>query len=402
MAKRRKEGTEEEEHFDFQIPKFDEEAFIKRERRNIKTLFIAFLFGLLIAVICFGFWAAMGGIFLRWELVLLVGVVNTIWIKYLFVKLNIDLTDFGRKGWLSAFATYFFTWLLVLIVLVNPPFYDAESPHVEVVALPGMQEPGGTILIAAYIVDNVGVNKAGINFRVTDPNGTIHTPEFTYENNIFRYTYENPSNLLGTYNYTFIVLDVNNRKTTVTDSFTYAPAPDVLEIISSGRNAIMSGDAITIKANNQISKENFRVYYKIDNGSDINVDQKQVSDKEKYESSAEFKGWTANSNVTVHVYAEARHYFLNIPEKFSNTVKDTREYKFSTANDQNIGTKEPLVEYNYTLALLRKSQLPNTLNYQLPYPKSMGATPGFEVVLLVLAIVVVVFLFKRKKNVNKI
>jgi len=401
MAKRRKEGTEGEEQFDFQIPKFDEEAFIKRERRNIKTLFIAFLLGLLIAVICFGFWALMGDNFLRWELVLLVGVVNAIWIKYLFLKLNIDLTDFGRKGWLTAFASYFFTWLLVLIVLVNPPFYDGEAPHAEVVALPGMQEPGGTILIAAYIVDNVGVNKAGIDFTITDPNGATLTPDFTFENNIFRYTYENPNNLLGTSNYTFIISDVNNRKTTVTGSFTYAT--DALEIISSRFTGIMSGDAITIKADDQISKENFRVYYKIDNGSDINVNRKETSDKEKYETSAEFKGWTTNSTVTVRVYAEARHYFLNIPEKFSNTVSDKKEgYLFSTTNDQNIGTSEPLVEYNYTLVLLRKSQLPNTLNYQLPYPTSRGATPGFEVVVSVLAIVVVVFLFKRKKNDKKI
>jgi hypothetical protein len=399
MAKRRKEGTEQEEQFDFQIPKFDEEAFIKRERRNIKTLFIAFLFGLLIAVICFGFWAAMEENFLRWELVLLVGVVNAIWIKYLFLKLNIDLTDFGRKGWLTAFATYFFTWLLLLIVLVNPPFYDGEAPHVEVVALPGMQEPGGTILIAAYIVDNVGVNKAGINFTVMDPNGIMSVPEFTFENNIFRYTYENPGNLNGSYNYTFIVSDVNNRKTTMTGSFSYAT--DVLEIISSRFTGIMSGDAITIKADDRISKYNFRVYYKIDNGSDLDVDRKEINDREKYETSAEFKGWTANSTVTVHVYAEARHYFLNIPEKFSNTVKDTRPYLFSTANDQNIGTEEPLVEWNYTLALLRKPQLPNTVSYALPYPISMGSTPGFEVVVLVLAIVVVVFLFKRKKNDNK-
>jgi len=399
MAKRRKEGTEEEEQFDFQIPKFDEEGFIKRERRNIKTLFISFLFGLLIAVICFGFWALMGDNFLRWELVLLVGVVNAIWIKYLFLKLNIDLADFGRKGWLTAFATYFFTWLLLLIVLVNPPFYDGEAPHVEVAVLPGMQEPGGTILIAAYIVDNVGVNKAGINFTVMDPNGTISVPEFSFENNIFRYTYENPSNLTGTYNYTFIVSDVNNRKKTMTGSFSYAT--DVLEIISSRFTGIMSGDAITIKADDRISKYNFRVYYKIDNGSDLNVDQKEIGDKEKYETSAEFKGWSANSTVTVQVYAEARHYFLNIPEKFSNTVKDTQPYVFSTANDQNIGTEEPLVEWNYTLALLRKSQLPNTVSYALPYPISMGSTPGFEVVVLVLAIVVVVFLFKRKKNANK-
>jgi PGF-CTERM protein len=397
MAKRRKEGAEVEEQLDFQIPKFDEEAFIKRERRNIKTLFIAFLFGLLIAVVCFGFWALMDGSFLRWELVLLVGVVNSIWIKYLFLKLNIDLTDFGRKGWLSAFATYFFTWLLLLIVLVNPPVYDGEPPHVDVVALPGMQEPGGTILIAAYIVDNVGVNKADINFVVTDPNGTIQTPEFTYENNIFRYTYENPSGLLGTYNYTFIVSDANNRKSTVTGSFTYAT--DVLEIISSRFIGIMSGDSITIKADERISKENFRVFYRIDNGSDINVDRKETNDKEKYETSAEFEGWSANSTVVVTVYAESRHYFLNIAEKFSNTVKDTRPYIFTTTNTQDIGTEEPLVEYNYTLA--SNSQLPNTLNYLLPYPISMGATPGFEAVVAILAIVVVVFLFKRKKNDKK-
>ena len=399
MAKRRKEGTEEEAQFDFQIPKFDEEAFIKRERRNIKTLFIAFLFGLLLSVICFGFWVLMGNNFLRWELVLLVGVVNSIWIKYIFLKLNIDLTDFGRKGWLTTYAMYFFTWLLVLIVLVNPPFYDGEAPHVEMVTLPGIQEPGGTILFAAYIVDNVGVNKAGIKFMITDPNGTVHTPEFSYENNIFRYTYENPSNLSGTYNYTAIVSDVNDQKTTITGSFTYVE--DVLGITSSSRFGITSGDPIIIKADERISKYNFRVYYKINNGRDINVDQQEEGDREKYETSAEFKGWTANSTMTVQLYGEARHYFLNIPEKFSNTVRDTTEYEFSTANDQNIGTEEPLVEWNYTLASLRKSQLPNTLNYALPYPISIGSTPGFEVVVLILSIVIVVFLFKRKKNDKK-
>ena len=88
----------------------------------------------------------------------------------------------------------------------------------------------------------------------------------------------------------------------------------------------MSSDAITIRADDRISKENFRVFYKIDNGSEINVDRKEVNDKEKYETSAEFKGWRANSTAVVTVYAEARHYFLNIPEKFSNTVRDNESY----------------------------------------------------------------------------
>jgi PGF-CTERM protein len=395
MAKRRKEGTEGEEPLDFQIPKFDEEAFIKRERRNIRTLFVSFLFGLLIAAICFGFWVLLEGSFLRWELVLLVGVVNSIWIRYLFLRLNIDLTDFGRKGWLSAFGTYFFTWLLLLIVLVNPPIYDGEPPHVEVVALPGMQEPGGTILIVASIVDNVGVNKAGITLTITDPDGTTFTPEFTFENNIFRYTYENPDNRNGTYNYTLIASDVNNKKTTITGSFTYAT--DVLEM-SSRFLGIISSDTILIRADERISTENFRVYYTIDSGSEINVNRKDVNDKEKYETSAEFKGWRPNATLMVSVYAEARHYFLNNPQKFSNTVRDEQTYTFTTSNDLNIGTEEPLVEYNYTLAALRQPQLPNTLNYLLPHPRSIGGTPGFEVIVVILAIVAAVFLFKRKRN----
>jgi hypothetical protein len=395
MAKRRKEGTEADEPLDFQIPKFDEEGFIKRERRNIKTLFVSFLFGMLLAVICFGFWVLLEGSFLRWELVLLVAVVNSIWIKYLFLKLNIDLTDFGRKGWLTSFVTYFFTWVLVLIVLVNPPFYDGEAPHVDMVALPGMQEPGGTILFAAHITDNVGINKAGITFTITDPNGTILTPEFTFEDNIFRYTYQNPNNLLGTFNYTAVASDTSNRKTMFTGSFSYNA--DVIDV-TARNTGILSTDAIIIRADERISNENFRVFYKIDNGSDINVDRKDPSDKEKYETTAEFKGWTANSTISVSFYAEARHYFVNNPEKFSNVVKHTHSSTFTTADDPNIGKEDTLVEWNATRALLRQSQLPNTLNYITPYPTGIGATPGFEVIVFIVALVAVVFLCRRRKN----
>ncbi|MBN1861525.1 MAG: hypothetical protein JW840_08715 [Candidatus Thermoplasmatota archaeon] len=399
MAKRRKEGADAEEQLDFQIPKFDEEAFIKKERRNIKTLFLSFLFGLLISILCFGFWTLLEGSFLRWELVLLVGVANSIWIKYLFVKLNIDLTEFGRKGWLSTYAVYFLTWLLVLTVLVNPPFYDAEAPHVDIAVLPGIQETGGTIFIVASIIDNVGVSKEGISFTVTDPLGTTLTTEFTYENTIFRYTYENPSNLFGTYNYTFIVSDVNSKKTTKTGSFIYSNG--TLQIISSQRTGLTSGDTILIQANELISPVNFRVFYRIENGSEINVNRKDAADKQKYETTPEFKGWNPNENVTVTLFAEARYYFVNNPEKFSNIVRDTTNYQFSTANDLNIGTEEPLVEYNITRALQNKEQLPNTLNYVTPYPINIGATPGFEIVIFMLAIIAVVFLFKRKKKDNK-
>jgi hypothetical protein len=103
----------------------------------------------------------------------------------------------------------------------------------------------------------------------------------------------------------------------------------------------------------------------------------------------------------MRIYAEARHYFVNIPDKFSNTVENPEPYTFTTANDLTSGTEEPLVEYNYTLAYLRKSQLPNTLNYALPHPVRIGATPGFEIVAFIIAVAVVFFIYKHKKKDKK-
>jgi hypothetical protein len=330
---------------------------------------------------------------------LLVGIFNAAWIKYIFLRLNIDLTNFGRKGWFATYGIYFLTWLIVLIVIVNPPFYDGEAPLVEIATLPGMQELGGTVLIVAKITDNVGVKEQNIDFSLTCPNGTNYSPEFTFENNIFSYIYENPTNLMGEYSYKLVATDVNGRKTEKDGSFEYNN--DTLEIISSRFSDIRSGDAITIKADEMVSAENFRVYYRIDGGTDINVNRKTENDKEKYETTAEYKGWTPNSNATVRVYAEAVHYFINVPVKFANTVKDTTEYNFSTGDDQNMGKEDTLVEYNYTLVAMRKSQLTNTLNYQLPHPINVGNIPGFETVIFIVSLIVVVLIFKRRKKDKK-
>ena len=410
MAKRRKEGTEEEEQFDFQIPKFDEEGFIKRERRNIKTLFISFLFGLLIAVICFAFWVLMGENFLRWELVLLVAVVNAVWLRYIFIRLDIDLTDFGRKGWLSAFATYFFTWILLFTMLVNPPFYDAEAPHIEGGVLPMMQEPGGTILIVANINDNVGVNKAGINFTIVDPNGTQITPEFTYENNILQYTFTNPNNLLGRFNYSLSTSDVNGLKTQYSGSFYYAN--DVI-LLTTPRNGLelLSYTPIEMKINssvftplyfkigNDAYADDFRVYYTVNNGVEINVSRMDEKNREEYRTTAEYVGWHPGENVTLTAYVQVSYYFVNSLTKYNNTIRDTTTHFFTTnASDIKIGTKTDLITPSHYYSLHDKNQLPNPLNYYVPVPRTMPATPGFELLIFVIAIAVVLLVVKRRKN----
>jgi len=409
MAKRRKEAPEEEE-LDFQIPKFDEEAFLKRERRNIKTMFISFLLGLLIALICFGFWVLMGENFLRWELVLLVAVVNSVWLRYLFLMLKIDLSDFGRKGWLSSFGVYFLTWFLLLIMLVNPPFYDSEPPHVDAVVLPRMQEPGGTVLIVANIVDNVGVNTAGINLQVTAPDGTQMTPEFSFENNMLQYTFENPTNLPGRFNYSLRVSDVNGLKTNVYGSFTYANDVILLTTPSNGA-ALLSYTPIELKVNgsvytpltfkigNDVYADDFRVYYTVNNGNEINVSRQDEKNREDYRTTAEFVGWHPGESVNFTAYVQVLYYFVNNPIPYNNTVRDTTTYHFTTnASDLRIGTKTDLIPPNHLFALHASQQPSNTLNYYLPVPRSLPATPGFEIVVFVIALAVVLVAVKKRKN----
>jgi len=407
MAKRRKEKDEEDEDKPFKVPKFDEEAFLKRERRNIKATFLAFLFGILMAFVCFGFWALMGsGTSLRWGLVFLVCIANIAFIRYIFIRLNLDLTDFTKKNWFTVIMVYFFTWLLVFIVLVNPPIYDDEAPFVELAVLPEIQEPGGNITIVAKITDNVGVNTNDISLEITDPddNTTLLSPvEFMYHDLIVKYVYENTENLQGDFDFTLTATDKNGLVTTESGSFSYDEDAIEIAMAASRFENLTHGDEFTIDVDEDISSNNFRVYYTLNDGDEINVNRKDSNKKDEYESSPAYEGWEQNSNYTMKVYAEVIYYFDSVTSgytlsdlynlKFSNIVKNSAEYEFTTDTDDRIGDDDPLVEYNCTL----QKQPENVMNYRLPCPNVIQV-PGFEAVLLIISLLVVILIFKYKKK----
>lgn len=110
-------------------------------------------------------------------------------------------------------------------------------------------------------------------------------------------------------------------------------------------------------------------------------------EKNEYETSPKYQGWTPNTNLTVTVYVEAIHYFLNINEQFNNTVKDTTTYQFSTGDDTSIGTEPTLAR--------------TSLNYALPQPRTIGATPGFELITFFIAGTVLLFIIKRRRKQTK-
>lgn len=390
MAKRRKEKDEEEEK-PFKLPKFDEEAFLKRERRNIKATFISFLFGFLMAIICFGFWALMGkDTGLRWELILLVAVVNAAFLRYILIRFGIDLTDFQRKNWFGSYATYFVTWLIVLIVLVNPPIYDDEDPRIEVVVMPEMQEPGGTVLIVAKITDNSGVEKQDITFKLDDD--LISINDFDFIDNILIFSYIGSDNITGEeiHSYTLTVKDNSGNIKEKQGSFSFSKDTISLALPSTG-DLVKAASDIKFRVKTGV----WRVYYKVNNGNEINTTQQ--SDREDfYITSPEFAGWSPGINKTINVSAELRYNFENdflkdekgnivvnknnnpISRWFVNYINDTSTYSFEVADESSIGI-EPVIEITK------------------PKPRTVTA-PGFEILVFLISLVLVVLIFKYKKK----
>jgi hypothetical protein len=381
MAKRRREKDEEEDK-PFKIPKFDEEKFLKRERRNIKTTFISVLFGLLMAFVCFGFWALMGKqTSMRWPLVLLVAIANMAFLRYVFLRLNIDLTDFGRKNWFTSYAFYFIAWLIFFIILVNPPVYDEEIPRVELVVLPEMQELGGTVKIVAKITDNVGIEKGNIQFSIMDPGGNASSPDFTYQDTIFYYEYQSPSSLssdIDEYTYTLTVTDGSGLTNEKTGIFSYSN--DTIKLPDPQKANERPGADVTYTTPIifDVGPSVSRVYYTVNDSSPINASYD--ADEGYYKTTPKMEGWVPDqNNVTVKVYAEIIYYFINSLEDYNNTIVDTNEYYFIVADNYDIGDDEP-----------PEIALPQPYGHYIP---------GFELLLFLVSLIIVAIIFKyHKKN----
>ena len=392
MAKRRKEKDEESDDKPFKAPKFDEEEFIKKEKRNIRVTMVSFLFGCFIALICFAFWALMGNqIDYRWTLVLLVAVANAVFLRNILEFLKIDISDFTKKNWFTNIAIYFFTWLLIMIVIVNPPFYDDESPRVELVVIPEFQELGSPVNFYARISDNAGIEKSGITFSI---DGDVIDPsDYDFKNNTFTYSYED-GNILKTYNYSLTATDSNDLKTIKSGTFEYSNdsiyIPEPLDVTTPPGPRVGSATSIKFKVKDEVD----RIYYKITNADNVTGEPINVTQKEGdfYITYPKYEGWAKNQNVTMQVYAEQYHYFevvtsgqycvISETDFCKNTITDSQTYYFTVADETGVSSEEaPKATY--------------------PQPKCV-AVPGFETLLLIVALAAVILIFKyKKKDENK-
>ncbi|HDO19287.1 MAG TPA: hypothetical protein ENG74_01020 [Thermoplasmatales archaeon] len=284
----------------------------------------------------------------------------------MIAKLGIDTSDYGKKEWSSTYLMYLFTWMTVLIVLINPPFYDGEPPLVDMVILPSIQEPGGDVIIAAKIADNAGISY--VNLSITDPSGSVFFPPYVRNGSIYSWTFE--SNTLGRFNVTLRAKDINGKERVVSKSFWYSN--DAIRLVyPENGSKINHATPIRFVINESVSKD-FIAYYLI-NGTKINLTKSQ----HMYETSPIYEGWEPRENVSLRVIIELRHCF-NM-QCFNNTVVDSSTYMFTTDDDSSIGVQPgPKGEG------------------KLPVPTSPRVTPGFEVVALLTALLMSLIIWRKR------
>jgi hypothetical protein len=322
--------------FPFKVPEFDKEEFVKTEHIKSYTTFIVIALAIIMALIVRFIWGSLrvNNADLAWRISFLVGMMGLILLPLGFKIFRIDFSKIGKMSWFSSVFYYFFIFLGIFILLVNPPFCDATPPHVEIRILPNMQEVGGSVKIIAKLGDNVGIDPSSLELTIKKPNGEQLTQEqltqeqlaqkITNSNNLIEIPYENKEKIMGEHIFEIRIKDVNGQLTEKRVNFSYSN-----EVIS-----------LLKPPNNSTLDETTKVIVHVDKGIPIIKDDKgeivtpivylRVNGK-RFELNRDEEGlyrslakkWDKGS-VEVKVFAEV----MSKDGKYKNIIEDTTTYHF--------------------------------------------------------------------------
>lgn len=192
MAKKRKKDKEAEEKYEFVPPEFDEKQFLTDEMKVTKRLVLVVLYGIL-----FGVLAAIVTIMERnGYLGLFLFLIGIAFLRLFLTTLKIDVSKLTKKNWAENAMWFFFTFLAIWILAVNPPFVDFVGPEVKNISI-SVDYAGSTLVYNYSMVlqewqggGNVSVTNAlkyakayatsvNISAHVADSSGLAAAPIIT-------------------------------------------------------------------------------------------------------------------------------------------------------------------------------------------------------------------------------
>lgn len=128
MAKKRKKDKEPQEDYQFVPPDFDEKEFLRKEMRDIRTALLTIVFAVVFGAVA-GIIAIASPDFALVGLIIVIAGMVALPTIYRFLR--VDTSAFQKKNWAGNFGTFFFTFLAIWVMLMNPPFADHAKPTIE-------------------------------------------------------------------------------------------------------------------------------------------------------------------------------------------------------------------------------------------------------------------------------
>lgn len=259
MVKKKAKKDEEEEE-EFGPPPFDEKAFYRGEMETAKATIITAIWGILIAVVSTGVYAATHDFTIGVAL----GLGAAIVIKPILDRLKVNTTGWGISKWGTSAFSYFTCWLAFWILFVNPPILDLSAPILKD-QTPATQELGSHIRLDIWAVDNTEITS--LSARITGPDGTEQTfTEFMQDSGRL---YRLELNLsVGNYTYSVRADDPYGHSTTISRRMEIVEQvpPSITLIAPSNGSQITTDQSIRvdIRDNAQVAS----VFYILDNGTE--------------------------------------------------------------------------------------------------------------------------------------
>ena len=169
MAKKRKKDKEPQEDYQFIPPDFDEKEFLRKEMRDIRSALLTIAFAVLFGAVAGGIASASPNFALVGLIIVIAGIVA---LPTLYRIVGVDTSAFQKKHWAGNLGTFFFTFLAIWVMLMNPPFADLAKPMVDDVIV--WVESDGVLTGLEYVYLEPLGGYYWIVTNTSSPAGTIH------------------------------------------------------------------------------------------------------------------------------------------------------------------------------------------------------------------------------------
>jgi hypothetical protein len=174
--KRRDEPSAE-----IELPKFDEEEFMRNDMEGTKASVWSILYAIPATLVAFAVTVALEAPVVA----LGVGLLFLVTLRRVLPLLRVKTAAFKLKDWLGHSVTFFFSFLAFWILVMNPPFSDFTAPEIHLVRINGVAVSDGILdisvsnvtnwtnaLIAVDVGDNAALREVTFTLNGID-NGTV-------------------------------------------------------------------------------------------------------------------------------------------------------------------------------------------------------------------------------------